>query len=865
MPRRAQPSPERDDKAAQFATALAEALHGLKLTHKKLAEALGITLHSVDSWTRANHPNLPGEENLRKLCDLLDARQAGLGQRLSAILNPQRSLPTTTASPRQSSPDSAHSNLRVPATSFIGRRSELAEIVALMSGINGELCRLLTLLGPGGIGKTRLAIQAATELVAEFEDGLWWVELANISEPGLIWQALASILEVREEPGRAIAESVVQRLHRKHILLILDNSEHLTAACAALCERLLRECPALQILVTTRESLQLSGEKVMALATLSLPPLDVGYGAKGVGREATDTPHASRPTPFAPRLTPHAAMRRSLSQYDGTRLFIERAFFQQRGFAVNEANAPTIIEICHRLDGIALAIELAAACLPQLSVAQISERLNDRFNILTRGSQTVLPRHQTLRATIAWSYDLLTPAEQALFAKLAIFQGGWPIEAAQAITHDGAPINLSLAQFNNKSLIVLEERDGRLRYRMLESIGEYARERLRETAGQEALCQQHAHYFAQWVELQQHDLTGAQQQRTLALIENDHDNLRAALTWTRQHQSDLNLRLCAALWRFWLVRGYLSEGRGHLAWALAHTTDQISLQRAAVLNGAGALARQQLDYELAYAFYTQSLGMYRQLDDAAGVAQVLNDLGIVVTSRGDHAQARELYQESAALWRKLGHFPGVAASVLGLSLIAYSAHDYAAARKFCEESLAMARQADDPLSTLRALNALGEVARTQADFAHAERCYRESRQLSETLGHRWGNAAALHNLGYVEKHLGKLTEATQCFQQSLLLYQELEDQRGIAECLCGFGVVQIGSGRYADGLRVLAAAQTLLQQAEAGLTQTEQAEFDTALDMAKAHLDQAHYQSIWAAGQMLSLHEAAVLAVNHPI
>ena len=177
----------------------------------------------------------------------------------------------------------------------------------------------------------------------------------------------------------------------------------------------------------------------------------------------------------------------------------------------------------------------------------------------------------------------------------------------------------------------------------------------------------------------------------------------------------------------------------------------------------------------------------------------------------------------------------------------------------------MARQADDPLSTLRALNALGEVARTQADFAQAERCYRESLQLSETLGHPWGNAAALHNLGYVENHLGKLTEAAQCFQQSLLLYQELEDQRGIAECLCGLGVVQIGSGRYADGLRVLAAAQTLLQQAEAGLTQTEQTEFDTALDMAKAHLDQAHYQSIWATGQMQSMREAAVLAVNHPI
>ena len=856
MPRRVQPSPERDDKAAQFATALADALHGLKLTHKKLAEVLGITLHSVDSWTRTNAPNLPSEENLRKLCDLLDTRQAGLGQRLHAILNPQRVLPAGHAPAASThNPETAHSNLRVPATSFIGRRAELTQIVEQLSSLDGspEPCRLLTLLGPGGIGKTRLALQAATELVAEFEDGLWWVELANISGPALIWQALASVLGVREESGRALAESVVQRLHRRHALLILDNSEHLTAACAALCERLLRECPSLQLLVTTREALQLREERVMALSTLSLPPL-ADRAAWGVARKATNALPVSRSTPNA--------QRRTLNQYDATRLFIERAFFQQLGFAITENNAPVIINICHRLDGIALAIELAAACLPQLSVEQISAKLADRFNLLTRGSQTVLPRHQTLRATIAWSYDLLSDDEQLLFARLSVFHGGWHSEAAQAITQDGAPVDRQLAQFNNKSLIVLEERSGRLRYRMLESIGDYARERLHEldAAVIYMVADQHAGYFTQWVEQQQADLTGAHQQRTIEALESDHDNLRSALVWSRQHQPELNLRLCAALWRFWLVRGYLSEGRGHLAWALAHTTEQVSLQRAAVLNGAGALARQQMDYELAYAFYTQSLGMYRQIDHAPGIAQVLNDLGIVVTSRGDHAQARALYEESAALWRKLGHSPGVATSLLGLSLIAYSVQDYPAARHFCEESLVVAQQANDPLSTLRALNALGEVARTQGDYARAETCYNDSLQLSETLGHRWGNAAALHNLGYVEKHLGKWADAAHCFQQSLVLYQDLEDQRGIAACLCGLGIVRIASGQHADGLRTLAAAQSLLQQADGSLTHTEQSEYEAAIQTASQQLDVAHYQSIWREGQSMSAKTAIALA-----
>ena len=858
MPRRAQPSPEHEDKATQFATALALALHGLKLTHKKLAEALDISLHSVDSWTRANHPNLPSEENLRKLCDLLDTRQAGLGTRLYAILNPQRTLLPRQAQTHTNNPETAHSNLRVPATSFIGRRDELTQIVGLITGLTGDSgpCRLVTLLGPGGIGKTRLAIQVATELVAEFEDGLWWVELANISDPNLIWQAIAGVLAVREETGRALAESVVQRLHRQHALLILDNSEHLTAACSAVCERLLRECPQLQLLVTTREALQLHEEHVLVLATLSLPPRDVEPGAWSVERTDRSTLHAPRhPPPTA---------RRSLTQYDATRLFIERAFFQQRGFAITDANATTIIDICHRLDGIALAIELAAACLPQLNVEQISARLADRFNLLTRGSQTVLPRHQTLRATIAWSYDLLTSEEQTLFARLSIFQNGWQADAAQVIAHNDKPIDRFLAQFTNKSLVVLEEREGRLRYRMLESIGEYARERLREHESDQPLVDglstRHADYFAQWVEQQQNDLSGAQQQRAIGDLESDHDNLRTALAWSRQHRPDLNLRLCAGLWRFWLVRGYLSEGRGHLAWVLAHTAEQVSLPRAAVLNGAGALARQQMDYELAYAFYTQSLGMYRQLDHAPGIAQVLNDLGIVVTSRGDHAQARALYEESATLWRKLGHSSGVAASVLGLSLIAYSAQDYAAARRFCEESLAVAQQAKDPLSILRALNALGEVARTQGDYARAEVCYRESLQLSETLGHRWGNAVALHNLGYVEKHLGKWNDATQCFQQSLELYQALEDQRGSAECLCGLGILRIITGEVRGGLRLLAAAQTFLQQTERSLTLTEQTEFDAAIQMAEQHLGAEHYAVVWHDGQRMLMEQAIVLA-----
>lgn len=857
MPRRAHPSPERDDKAAQFATALAEALHGLKITHKKLAEALGITLHSVDSWTRANSPNLPSADNLRKLCELLEARQAGLGSRLQAILDPNPKLRDLTealttgaplAAPPPATAPTAHTNLRVPSTSFIGRRQELAEIVQLLIGLDlGQApCRLLTLLGPGGIGKTRLAVQAVTELAAEFEDGLWWVELANINDAVLIWQALASVLGVREESGRALAESVVQRLHRRHALLILDNSEHLTSSCAALCQRLLRECPSIQILVTTREALQLPDERVLAVAPLALPP-------KGSG-------------PFNKMAA--TAQRRSLSQFDATRLFIERAFFQQRGFAIHEGNAPVVIDICHRLDGIALAIELAAACLPQLTIEQISAKLNDRFNLLTKGSQTVLPRHQTLRATIAWSYDLLASEDQALFARLAVFAGGWTAEAAQAITQmqpaqpaQPAHIMLSavqrkLAQFNNKSLIVVEEREEQLRYRMLESIGDYARERLREREADDAsLHRQHATYFAEWVAAQQSDLSGPQQQRVLSQLDLDHDNLRAALAWTRQHEANLNLQLCAGLWRFWLVRGYLSEGRGHLAWALAHTTDQLSLHRAAVLNGAGALARQQMDYELAYAFYTQSLKMYRQFDHAAGVAQVLNDLGVVVTSRGDHEQARALYEESAGLWRKLGHSPGVAASLLGLSLIAYSAHDYAAARQFCAESLAVAQEGDDSLSQLRALNALGEVARTQGDHASAEGYYRQSLALSEQLGHRWGHAAALHNLAYVEKHLGKWNEAAQCFQQSVRLYQALEDQRGVAECLCGMGVLHIATQRFVDGVRAIAAGQVRLQQAEAHLAQAEQIEVDAALKLAASQLSSADYAQCWASGQILRLEE----------
>src|SRR5208282_6012716 len=429
-------------------------------------------------------------------------------------------------------------NLPQQLTSFIGREKEITQIKELLG-----TTRLLTLIGAGGCGKTRLAMRVAGDLLESYPDGIWLVEFAALREPGLAPQTVASVLGLKEQPGESLTQTLTKHLASRLLLLVLDNAEHLLAACAQLADVVLRQCAQVVILATSREQLGIAGELTYRVPSLSVPDPEQ---------------HA----------TPE-----ELSTYESTRLFVERARLQRPHFAVTAKNAPALASVCHRLDGIPLAIELAAPRVRSMSVEEVNRRLDQRFSLLTGGSRTALPRHRTLRSAIDWSYDLLNEAEQALLCRLSVFSGGWTLEAAEKVcsgegVEDVEALDL-LTSLADKNLVVADEQDGATRYRLLESVRQYARDRLRE--GDEARWQsQHLAYFLTLAEEAEPQLTGSDQQAWLDRLEAEHENLRSALLFRHDRGCFARtLRLAAALWRFWWLRGYLSEGRTWLAGRLA--------------------------------------------------------------------------------------------------------------------------------------------------------------------------------------------------------------------------------------------------------------------------------------------------------
>jgi predicted ATPase len=420
-------------------------------------------------------------------------------------------------------------NLPRQLTSFIGREREMGEVKEFLA-----TTRLLTLTGSGGCGKTRLALQVAADLLEAYADGVWLVELAALADPTLVPQTVASALGVREQPVRPLTETLVDYLQPKVLLLILDNCEHLLTASAQLANALLRSCPRLRMLASSRQGLGIAGERTYRVPSLSLPQ--------------------PRPLPPVERLT----------DYEAVRLFVERAVFTQPSFAITDQNAPAVAQVCERLDGIPLAIELAAARVKALPVEKLNERLDDMFRLLTGGSRTALPRQQTLRALIDWSYDLLSEPERALLRRLSAFAGGWTLEAAEAVgvgegVEEWEVLDL-LTSLVEKSLVLYEEREGEGRYRLLETVRQYARDRLLESEEGEAVRTRHLEFFLHW----------AEQGPGLERLETEHDNLRAALAWSgAQRQGDVGLRLGGAMGGFWHVRGYWTEGRERLAGVLA--------------------------------------------------------------------------------------------------------------------------------------------------------------------------------------------------------------------------------------------------------------------------------------------------------
>jgi non-specific serine/threonine protein kinase len=664
------------------------------------------------------------------------------------------------------------SNLPLELSSFIGRERELAQVKQMLAS-----SRLVTLTGAGGCGKTRLGIRAGAELAPEAPDGVWLVELGGLSDTALIGQSVAAALGLGEVSDRPTLDLLIDSLRSKNLLLLLDNCEHLSAACAQLAETLLQHCPQLKILATSREALGIAGER-----TLTVPPLPV-------------------PEPgFMP--PERADLAAALLNYEGVRLFTERATAAHPGFRLTEATAPAVAQICYRLDGIPLAIELAAARVKALSVHQISARLDDRFRLLTGGSRTALPRHQTLQALIDWSHDLLSEAEQVLFRRLSVFAGGWTLEASEGVcAGDGlqpADVLDLLTHLVERSLVLVERRSGEARYRMLDTIRQYARVKFLGAGEVEPVRARHLAHFLKLAEAAQTGLRGPEQPGWLNRLETEYDNLRAALEWAEgSGDSESGLRLAGGLFRFWLLRGHADEGRH---WLEGTLTRAVAAERtralAKALRGAGYLAIGHGDLAAGRARIEHSLEICRELGDLEGTADSLHGLGRAAYFQGDYSAARSLFNESLTVSLEANHPWGAGHALYRLGMVALIQGDYEEARPCFEESVAIFRELGDKWSLSYALSALGEDAFRRGDYPLAHTVLDECLAVLRELGSKLGTAMALSELGWLALSEGDYLTARARLEESLALREEVGYQVGVAIALNLLGDVALRQGDY---------------------------------------------------------------------
>jgi len=679
-------------------------------------------------------------------------------------------------------------NLPRLLTSFIGREREIADVKSRLGS------RLLTLTGPGGTGKTRLSLHLAADLLANFPDGVWLLELAPITEPALAMQALATILGVREEAGRPLLATLGDHLRPRRALLVFDNCEHLIDACAHFADALLRACPDVTIVASSREPLGLTGEVVYRVPPLSVP-------------DVRDLPPIER-----------------FLEYEAIRLFVDRAMAVKPEFSLSDDTAGAVAQISQRLDGIPLALELAAARVRTLSVRQIAENLDERFRLLTGGSRAALPRHQTLRGLIDWSYELLTETERALYARLAVFVGGFTLEAGEAVGSGGEVdrhdvIDL-IGRLVDKSLVVMDDREGEARYRMLETIRQYALEKLAESGNGETVRARHRDFYVRFSEKAVPELQGREQSAWLTRLEAAHDNVRAAMRWSLdRREAEPALRLGGALWIFWDTRGYFREGREWLDELLAladppsAVTGEVARRALAnVLDGAARMRGRFSVFSETIEFQRRGLSVWRELGDKRGIAEALNNLGDVMHQCGDSAGARPVLEESLALFQQLGDQRGTAHALINLAGIIGHEGDLVRARVLYEESVPLFEGNEDWRGLSHALDNLGGVLTTLGDVERAEALYNRSLQLALDLGDKHAIATALRSLGTVAANRHDYGRARRYYEDSLSRFRDLSDEFCVAKSLIGLAVAVYGAGdaeeavaRADQGLAILRA------------------------------------------------------------
>ena len=684
-------------------------------------------------------------------------------------------------------------NLPLELSSFVGREKELAEVKRLL-GNN----RLLTLTGSGGCGKTRLALAVADNLAERFWDGVWLVELSPLADPSLVPQAVASTLGVREQPGRSLTESLSDYLALKKVLLILDNCEHLVGACAEVAEALLRSCPGLRVLATSREALGITGEVGWPVPSLSLPDL----------RRLPDI--------------------ESLPRYESARLFLERTVAVKPSFTLTEQNAPVLAQVCYRLDGIPLAIELAAARAKMLSVEEISNRLDDCFRLLSSGGRTVALRHKTLHATMDWSHELLSEEEQVLFRRLSVFAGGFSLEATESVCAgedlDPDDVLELLSHLVDKSLVVAQEEGGEARYRLLEMVRQYGAEKLGESGDEVEVRWRHAAFFLELVERVEPELNGPEQVDRLDELERENGNLRAVMGWAfAEEEAGIAARLGWALRRFWLLRAHQGEGRRWMEALLERDVPPYPRSRVAML--AALMSHAQGDYRACEGYAPEALALSQRVGDEPCAAYALSLLGLVAMHRGNVEEAAARFEESLPLFRRSGEEQTVPLVLAWLGNVLLVRGNRERASRMFEEALALARRRGDRLATNIALYNLAQVALSEAKFGPAARMLEEGLTSSRQMG----------------------------------------DQANLSYFLEGLAVVAGARGEPERSARMLGAAEGSMEEAGASVYNyyvPARALYERTLAAARSQLDEAAWTAAWAEGRAMATEQAVEYALE---
>ena len=791
-------------------------------------------------------------------------------RRLKDLLRPehlyQLSAPGLASSfPPLQTLDVFRNNLPVQLTSFIGREQEIGEIKQLL-----KIYHLVTLIGPGGTGKTRLSLQVTADLLDQFQHGVWFIELAPLTDPDLIPQTILSAMGISDQTGNPLA-ALRDYLRQKKSLIIFDNCEHLLAASANIVDTLLRAAPELRILASSREDLGVPGEKLYSVPSLSLPDI--------------------KQLPIIEQL----------SQYEAVRLFIDRALLVAPRFSVDAHNAPFIAQICHRLDGIPLAIELAAARVRTLTVDQISAGLADRFSLLTGGARTLLPRQQTLRALIDWSYDLLSEQERLFLRQLSVFAGGWTLEAAKEIcaSHNASDL---LSQLVSKSLVVAVEgsQSGEQRYTMLETIRQYGRDRLSEAGGGEIVRQRHLTYFVKLTAQAGPELYRPNQVFWLNRLDEELDNLRTALEWALATNIEFGLQIVAGpIYRFWLFRSTYRELGNWLAQLLqrydqhnplhvralaiqsqcvgnnegnfneVHLLAEKSLQMARnigdrqseafSLSILGGFTLLQGNLAEAVPLLEQSLALYRELGDQVGQASTIDWLSI---NNSDLKRAASYAREGLELCRELGDLAGVASILTTLARLTYSQGDLSSPTLWLEEVLSLSRQLGDPVREDEALITYGTLAYWQRDYQRAIALYSEGIQLGEKIGYHYQNLWAQIYMAYAVLRQGNYRKARELFADGIRGMQKANLLIGLVFAMEGFASLHVNQGQVKRAAQLFAWTNAMREKMGDPRPPVEQASIEHDLAIIRAKLTEAEFADFSAEGSTITTQQALALALE---